>query len=91
LALAVNLISHPPSATPIATGGADICEYSSSGAAARPVAPPPTTGVPTSGKISYVLAMTNGDVKITLDWAKAPCTAVDNLAAIRQNWAADHC
>jgi hypothetical protein len=55
------------------------------------VAPPPTTGVPTSGKISYVLAMTNGDVKITLDWAKAPCTAVDNLAAIRQNWAADHC
>lgn len=35
---------------------------------------PPSTGVPTSGTISYVLAMTNGNVKITLDRAKAPCT-----------------
>jgi peptidyl-prolyl cis-trans isomerase B (cyclophilin B) len=69
-------VSSPatPSATPIAAGGPDICEYFTSGAAARPVALPPTTGVPTSGKISYVLAMTNGDVKITLDWATAPCT-----------------
>ena len=30
--------------------------------------------VPTSGTISYVLSMTNGPVKIILDWAKAPCT-----------------
>jgi cyclophilin family peptidyl-prolyl cis-trans isomerase len=62
------------SPTPIPAGTRDICEYSISGTAARHVAPPPTAGVPTSGKISYVLAMTNGDVKITLDWAKAPCT-----------------
>jgi cyclophilin family peptidyl-prolyl cis-trans isomerase len=52
----------------------DICEYSLSGDAARPVTPPPTTGVPTSGTISYVLAMTNGKVTITLDRTKAPCT-----------------
>ena len=52
----------------------DICEYSLSGDAARPVTPPPTTGVPTSGTISYVLPMTNGEVTITLDRAKAPCT-----------------
>jgi peptidyl-prolyl cis-trans isomerase B (cyclophilin B) len=63
-----------PSPTSIAAGVQDICEYSVSGAAARPVALPPTTGVPTTGKISYLLAMTNGDVKITLDRAKAPCT-----------------
>jgi peptidyl-prolyl cis-trans isomerase B (cyclophilin B) len=38
------------------------------------VVPPPRTGVPTSGTISYVLSMTNGPVKIILDRAKAPCT-----------------
>jgi peptidyl-prolyl cis-trans isomerase B (cyclophilin B) len=66
--------SETPGATPIAAGEGDICEYSISGQAARRVAPPPTTGVPTSGTISYLLSMTNGDVKITLDRAKAPCT-----------------
>ena len=30
--------------------------------------------VPTSGTVRYVLAMTEGDVTITLDRAKAPCT-----------------
>jgi peptidyl-prolyl cis-trans isomerase B (cyclophilin B) len=45
------------------------------------VAPPPGTGVPTSGTISYVLTMTNGDVKITLDRAKAPCT-VNSFASL---------
>ena len=66
--------SWAPSGTPVAASGGDICEYSLSGEPARPVTPPPSTGVPTSGKISYVLSMTNGTVKITLDWAKAPCT-----------------
>jgi peptidyl-prolyl cis-trans isomerase B (cyclophilin B) len=51
-----------------------ICEYSVSGQPARRVAPPPATEVPTSGTISYLLSMTNGNVKITLDRAKAPCT-----------------
>ena len=63
-----------PTASPVAANEGDICEYSSAGEAARPVELPPSTGVPTSGTISYVLAMTNGDVKITLDRAKAPCT-----------------
>jgi hypothetical protein len=66
--------SGTPGATAIAADEGDICEYSASGEAARAVAPPPTTGVPTSGTVSYVLSMTNGDVKITLDRAKAPCT-----------------
>ncbi|HEX6759541.1 MAG TPA: peptidylprolyl isomerase [Propionibacteriaceae bacterium] len=51
-----------------------VCEYTVSGDAARPVMPPPNTDVPTSGTISYVLAMTNGKVRITLDRTKAPCT-----------------
>ncbi|HJV12849.1 MAG TPA: peptidylprolyl isomerase [Propionibacteriaceae bacterium] len=66
--------SETPGATPIVANEGGICEYSVSGQAARRVAPPPTTEVPTSGTISYLLSMTNGDVKITLDRAKAPCT-----------------
>jgi peptidyl-prolyl cis-trans isomerase B (cyclophilin B) len=75
-----------PSATPIAADGGDICEYSSSGEPARPVKPPPSTGVPTSGTVSYVLAMTNGDVKITLDRAKAPCTVNSFVALADQGY-----
>jgi peptidyl-prolyl cis-trans isomerase B (cyclophilin B) len=71
----------PPSATPIAVNGGDTCEYSLSGDAARSVAPPPTMEVPTSGTVRYVLQMTNGDVKITLDRAKAPCT-VNSFASL---------
>jgi cyclophilin family peptidyl-prolyl cis-trans isomerase len=63
-----------PSASGIGDEAGNVCEYSASGDAARPVRPPPTTGVPTSGTISYQLAMTNGVVTITLDRTKAPCT-----------------
>ena len=73
--------SDQSSATAVAADGAGICEYSMSGVAARPVAPPPTTGVPTSGTVRYLLTMTNGDVKITLDRAKAPCT-VNSFASL---------
>ena len=66
--------SPVPSASGIGGEAGDVCEYSVSGDAARPVTPPPTTGVSTSGTISYVLAMTNGKVTITLDRTKAPCT-----------------
>jgi peptidyl-prolyl cis-trans isomerase B (cyclophilin B) len=54
--------------------GPGVCEYVPTGEAARPVNPPPTAGVPTSGSVSYVLRMTEGDVTITMDRAKAPCT-----------------
>ncbi|HJY45319.1 MAG TPA: peptidylprolyl isomerase [Propionibacteriaceae bacterium] len=72
---ATSLTPSPvPSASGIAGEPGDVCEYSTSGDAARPVKPPPTTGVSTSGTISYLLAMTNGEVTITLDRTKAPCT-----------------
>ena len=81
--------SIAPSGTPIAASGGDICEYSASGEPARSVTPPPSTGVPTSGKISYALAMTNGTVKITLDWAKAPCT-VNSFVSLADQGYFDH-
>jgi cyclophilin family peptidyl-prolyl cis-trans isomerase len=78
IAVSPSQISTP---TTIGAGGGDICEYSLSGDSARSVAPPSTTGVPTSGTVSYLLKMTNGDVKITLDRAKAPCT-VNSFASL---------
>jgi peptidyl-prolyl cis-trans isomerase B (cyclophilin B) len=66
--------SPEPSASRIGGDPGDICEYSLSGDSARPVKPPPTNGVPTSGTISYLLEMTNGKVTITLDRTRAPCT-----------------
>jgi peptidyl-prolyl cis-trans isomerase B (cyclophilin B) len=73
--------SPEPSASRIGGDPGDICEYSLSGDAARPVTRPPTNGVPTSGTISYVLAMTNGKVTITLDRTNAPCT-VNSFASL---------
>lgn len=54
--------------------GGDTCEYAPTGQAAKAVNPPPTTGIATSGSVSYVLKMTNGDVTVKLDRTKAPCT-----------------
>lgn len=78
--------SSAPDATPVAAGGGDVCEYSPSGTAARPVAPPPSTGVSTSGTISYVLSMTNGAVTITLDRAMAPCTVNSFISLADQGY-----
>ena len=77
--------SSAPDATPVA-GGGDVCEYPPSGTAARPVAPPPSTGVSTSGTISYVLSMTNGAVTITLDRAMAPCTVNSFISLAEQGY-----
>jgi peptidyl-prolyl cis-trans isomerase B (cyclophilin B) len=82
--------SVPPSPVPSVSAMAgqtgDACEYSASGDAARPVMPPPSTDVPTGGTISYVLAMTNGKVTITLDRTKAPCTVNSFVSLANQGY-----
>jgi peptidyl-prolyl cis-trans isomerase B (cyclophilin B) len=55
-------------------GATTTCEYVQTGVAARPVRLPSETAVPTSGTVTYVLAMTNGNVRLTLDRVRAPCT-----------------
>nr|WP_204920133.1 peptidylprolyl isomerase [Microlunatus panaciterrae] len=52
----------------------ETCEYVESGQAARPVRLPPTDNVPRTGSVTFVLKMTEGDVTITMDREKAPCT-----------------
>jgi peptidyl-prolyl cis-trans isomerase B (cyclophilin B) len=55
-------------------GATTTCEYVQTGVAARPVQLPSTTSVPTSGSVTYVVTMTNGVVRLTLDRTRAPCT-----------------
>jgi peptidyl-prolyl cis-trans isomerase B (cyclophilin B) len=85
--------SVAPSPVPRVSGAAgetgDVCEYSVAGDAARPVMPPPSTDVATSGTISYVLEMTNGKVTITLDRTKAPCT-VNSFVSLADQGYFDH-
>jgi cyclophilin family peptidyl-prolyl cis-trans isomerase len=71
-----------PSVSPSPTGPKD-CEYVATGDPARPVSPPSETEVPDSGTATYVLTMTEGDVTVTMDRSKAPCTvhSFESLAA----------
>ena len=68
-----------PTADP---GSTTTCEYVQTGVAARPVQLPSADGVPTTGRLTYVLTMTNGEIRLTLDRTKAPCTvhAFESLA-----------
>src|SRR3712207_6179613 len=50
------------------------CEYVTGGSAAKEVDLPPASDVPRTGVVTYVLQTTEGDVAITMDRAKAPCT-----------------
>ncbi len=52
----------------------DTCDYTETGQAAKPVNPPRATGVPVSGTIAFVLKMTEGNLTITMNRSKAPCT-----------------
>jgi cyclophilin family peptidyl-prolyl cis-trans isomerase len=63
-----SVVSSPPAE------GSETCEYVATGKASRPVDLPPATGVPTSGTVQYVLKLSSGEVKITMDRSKAPCT-----------------
>jgi peptidyl-prolyl cis-trans isomerase B (cyclophilin B) len=69
--------SAASSASPVAPAGSaapEGCSYPAEGQAAKPVRPPPTADVPTTGTVKYTLAMTDGDVTITMDRSKTPCT-----------------
>lgn len=55
-------------------GGTETCEYVPSGDAAKPVELPKTTAVLRSGTVTYVIKTNEGDVGVTMDRTKAPCT-----------------
>ena len=62
------------------------CEYTVTGEAARPVQPPTTTDIASSGTVSYVMHLTEGDVTLVLDRAKAPCTVHSFESLVAQKY-----
>ena len=71
--------SAPAGSSPAA--GTTTCDYPAAPPAAKPVDPPPGTGVSTKGTVRYTLAMTGGPVTVTLDRTTAPCT-VNSFASL---------
>jgi len=67
--------------TPSGSASPGSCAYTPAGEPAKPVDPPPTTDVPTTGEVTFTLAMTGGPVKITMDRSKTPCT-VNSFASL---------
>jgi cyclophilin family peptidyl-prolyl cis-trans isomerase len=61
------------STSPSATGPKD-CEFVVTGDPARPVDPPSETNVAKTGKVAYVMKTNEGDVTLTMDRSKTPCT-----------------
>jgi peptidyl-prolyl cis-trans isomerase B (cyclophilin B) len=61
------------SPSPSATGPND-CEFVATGDPARPVDPPAETNVAKTGKVAYVMKTNEGDVTLTMDRSKTPCT-----------------
>jgi peptidyl-prolyl cis-trans isomerase B (cyclophilin B) len=91
----------PPSSTPgpssapttPAAGDPSGCNYPAEGAAAKPVDPPPTGDVDRTGKVKYTLAFnadapgeTGGDVTITMDRSKTPCTVNSFVSLAEQGY-----
>ena len=61
----------------------EACSYPVDGGAAKEVRPPSTADVATSGSTTSVLKTSVGDIRITMDRAKAPC-AVHSFASLAQ-------
>ena len=62
------------------------CEYPSDGEPARPVDPPAEANVSDQGTVGVTLHMTAGDVNLTLDRAKAPCTVNSFVSLAEQGY-----
>ncbi len=76
--------STSPGATASAAAGG--CEYLPEGEPAKPVDPPPTEDVATTGEVTVTLEMTEGPVSITMDRASAPCAVHSFVSLATQDY-----
>jgi peptidyl-prolyl cis-trans isomerase B (cyclophilin B) len=65
------------------------CDYNVSGRAARPVDPPVTDDVPATGTVNVTLKLSAGDIHLTLDRARTPCTVNSFLSLLEQGYYTD--
>lgn len=82
-ATALSLLAgcSAPAASPSPAPGTVNCVYRSTGVPSRPVDLPPTTNVPATGTVDYVMKLNLGDVGLVLDRAAAPC-AVNSFESL---------
>lgn len=66
--------------------GTVTCAYPPDGDPARAVDPPETANVPASGTVTATVSLTAGDVVMTLDRAKAPCTVNSFVSLAEQGY-----
>jgi len=62
------------------------CSYPSDGQAARPVKPPKTEGVESTGEVKFRVTTNSGDIVITMDRAKTPCTVNSFASLVEQGF-----
>lgn len=64
------------------------CDYAEAtdGPAARPVQPPPSTGVSSQGTVAATVDTSAGPIPLTLDRALAPCTVNSFLSLAKQGY-----
>ena len=66
--------SAPQGDDSAASPAAGDCAYPAGGEPAKDVEPPPTTDVKKTGEVVFTIATNEGDVTVTMDREKAPCT-----------------
>lgn len=64
----------------------NVCEYTEGGEPAKEVKPPEDGEVPDSGTVDVTFASTAGDIEMTLDREKAPCTVNSMVSLIEQGY-----
>ena len=77
--------SAPASSAPAtsAASGSVTCQYPASGAAAKAVNVPPTTGVANTGTVAVTMTTGDGVIDMTFDRSGAPC-AVNSFVSLAQ-------
>jgi peptidyl-prolyl cis-trans isomerase B (cyclophilin B) len=80
-----RVTTSPGATTSAATGAPGSCDFATSGTAARKVTPP-TSPVPTSGKVDVRVATDEGDLTLTLNRASAPCTVASFVGLVQQKY-----
>ncbi len=73
-------------AAPGTAAAAPGCQYEASGEAAKTVQPPKTSGAASTGTVTFVLTLNAGDVVITMDRRKTPCTVNSFESLARQGY-----
>ena len=86
LSLSACQNANESNAGPVEAATGVTCEYPSDGDPARAVDPPEGGDVPDQGTVGVTLHLTAGDVDLTLDRAKAPCTVNSFVSLAEQGY-----